>query len=192
VHAEVLVRHSSLTPDALKSILIARFRAEDRNALKNSQIFNSGQWSKNIEYSTESPSYRLFCVPTSFGETQIYVEPVTGNLIEACDSVWRGTKRALKSSSPRLASMKLVDDESKKDIIRADASDLAQELGRRENISPLVVGAAAAIYAVIGVFTFASKNRGEFLAGAVTGLAGAIIALMLAFITARKGRLSWK
>jgi hypothetical protein len=192
VHAEFLVQHSTISSDTLKSRLIAKFKAEDRDALKNSPLFNSGKWDKIVLYSTETPGYRLLCIPTQDEESQIYVEPVKGNVIEICESVWRGTKRALSSSSPKLTSMKLVDDESGKDIMHAATRSFGQELSRGENISPVIVGVVAAIYAAAGVFTFASKDKGEFLAGAVTGLAGAVVALSLALAAARKGKLSWK
>jgi hypothetical protein len=143
-------------------------------------------------YSTETPGYRLLCIPTQDEESQIYLEPIKGNVIEICESVWRGTKRALDSSSPRLASLKLVDDESGKDIMRATMSSFGEELTRTENISPVILGIVATLYAVVGAVTFASGDKGEFLAGAVSGIAGAILALWLALATARKGKLSWR
>jgi hypothetical protein len=176
----------------LKSRLEKKFQAEDRSALKKSPLFESGQWDNVVLYATERPNYRLFGLSTQDEEFQIYVEPVKGNLIEICESVWRGTKRALNASSPKLALLKLVDDVSMKDIMRATTCTFGQELGRSETISPLILGVVAVIYALVGVFTFASKNRGEFLAGAVSGLAAALVALALAVAATRKGKLSWK
>jgi len=192
VHAEFLIRHSALSSDVLRSSLVAKFKAEDRNALKNSPLFNSGKWDDVVLYSTETPSYRLLYVPTQDEESQIYVEPVKGNVIQICESIWLGTKKALGASSPKLSSIKLVDDVSGKDIMSATTSSLREEISRRETISPLVIGLAAGIYAIIGVFTFASKNGAQFLAGAVTGLVSALVALALAFASAKKGKLSWK
>lgn len=192
MYAEFLIRHSPLSSDALKSILVAKFKAEDRAALKNSPLFNSGKWDRVVLYSTETPSYRLLCVPTQDEESQLYVEPITGNVIQICQSVWRGTKNALVASAPELSSLKLVDDASGKDIMSASTSTFYQELGRREALSPLMVGAASIIYALIGVFTFARKDAGQFLAGAVTGLVGALAVLWFAFQGAKKGKLSWR
>lgn len=192
MHAEFVVQHGRLSSDALKASLVAKFKHQNRDALKNSPLFNSGQWDKVVLYSTETPGYRLLCISTQDEELQVYLEPVKGNLIEICESVWRGTKRALNSSSPKLTSMKLVDDESGKDIMRATTCGFGEELSRSENISPVIVGVIAAVYAVVGVFTFASKDQGEFLAGAVAGLAGAVVALSLTFAAAKKGKLSWK
>jgi hypothetical protein len=192
MHVEFLIQHSSLQSDALKSRLIEKFRSEDRDALKNSPLFNSGQWDNVVLYATQMPGYRLLCVPTQDEEFQIYVEPVRGNIIEICESVWRGAKRALTASSPKLTLLDLVDDDSGKEIMKAKTCTFGQELGRSANISPLLVGVAAVIYGLIGCFTFASKDRGEFVAGAVSGLAGALVALALAFIATKKGKLSWK
>lgn len=192
MHAEFLIQHSPLSSDMLKSSLTAKFNAEDRTALKNSPLFNTGQWDKAVLYGTETPGYRLLCVPTQDEEFQIYVEPVKGNIIEICESVWRGAKRVLNTSSPKLTLVKLIDDDSQKDIMRATTSTFGEELGRGANMSPLIVGIVAAIYALIGVFTFAAKDRGQFVAGAITGLAGALVTLALAFAVTRKGKLSWK
>src|SRR5579863_5488582 len=116
MHVEFLIQHSSLQSDALKSCLIAKFQSEDRDALKNSPLFNSGQWDQKVLYATQTPGYRLLCLPRQDEELQIYVEPVKGNVIEICESIWRGTKRALKASSPKLALLNLIDDDSGKDI----------------------------------------------------------------------------
>ena len=175
----------------LKSRLVKKFGPEDRSVLKKSPLFESGQWDNIVLYATEKPNYRLVAVPSQDDELQISVEPVKGNLVETCESVWRGTKRALNGCHPKLSLLKLVDSGSM-DIMKARICTFGAELGRSENISPLIVGVVAAIYALIGFYTFASKDRGEFLAGAVSGLAAALVALALAFVATRKGKLSWK
>ena len=200
MHTEFTIEHSPLSSDMLKSRLVEKFQAEDRNALKNSPIFSSGEWDHLVLYATETPGYRLFALATLDDELQIYVEPVKGNIIEICESIWRGAKRALKAkraalrtSSPKLTLLKLIDDDvSMKDIMKGTTSTLGKELGRSETISPLIVGVVAVIYALIGVLTFASKDRGEFIAGAVSGLAAALVALALAIAATKKGKLSWK
>lgn len=192
MYAEFTIQHSSLSSDMLKSRLVKKFQSEDRNALKSSPLFNSGQWDNRVLYATETPGYRLFGLPTQDEEFQIYVEPVKGNVIEICESIWRGAKRALKASSPKLVLLKLVDDGSMKDIMKATTSTFGKQLGQSEIISPLLVGVVAVIYALVGVFTFAAKDRGEFIAGAVSGLAAALVALALAFAATRRGKLTWK
>jgi hypothetical protein len=192
VHAEFVVVHSALPSDALKSRLIGKFQAEDRNALKGSSLFNSGKWDDRVLYCTETPGYRLFCVPTQDEESQIYIEPVKGNVIKVCDSVWRGTKKALRASSPKLSSLELVDGESGKDIMGACESTLSQEFARRETLSPVMVGVVSLVYGVVGIRTFAAADGAKFLAGAVAGLAAAVVAAIAALIAARKGRLIWK
>jgi hypothetical protein len=191
VYAEFTIQNKSLEPDQLKSRLTKKFGAEDRTALQKSVLFGSPQWDDKILYATEKPNYLLFAVWVQDEEHQITVEPVKGNLVDTCQSVWRGVKRALKSRRPKLFQLKLVDSGSM-EIMKATTSKFRSELGRSENISPVIVGVVAAIYAFIGWYTFASKDRGEFLAGAIAGVAAALVALVLAFTATRKGKLSWK
>lgn len=199
VYAEFMILHNkSLQPEMLKARLVKKFGAEDRSALEESPLFESGKWDNKVFYATKKPKYRLFAVASLDDELQVSVEPIKGNLVETCESVWRGMKRALKAKwalkarKPKLNLLKLVDDGSMDDIMKARTCTFGTELGRSENISPVIVGVVAAIYALIGFYTFASKDRGEFLAGAVSGVAAALVALFLAFLATRKGKLSWE
>jgi hypothetical protein len=197
MHAEFIVRHSALSPATLKTSLAVKFRIEDRKALKNSPLFGSGEWDSDriILYSTETPEYRFFCVPIHDKELQIYVEFAAGNGLEICESVWRGMKKALNTFSPNFPAIRIVDEDAEKTTASAKTScfrtSLRREIVRRETVSPLMVSLAAIIYAIIGLFTFASKNGAQFLAGAVTGLVAALVALVLALVAAKEGKLSW-
>lgn len=191
VYAEFMIQHKSLEPGQLKSRLTKKFGPEDRAVLKKSILFGSGQWDDKVSYVTEKPNYLLVVMSVLDDELQITVEPLKGNLVDTCQSVWRGMKKALKWRRPKLSLLKLVDSGSM-DIMKATICKFGSELGRSENISPVIVGVVAAIYAFIGWHTFASKDRGEFLAGAVSGVAAALVALVLAFTAARKGKLKWE
>jgi hypothetical protein len=191
VYAEFMIENKSLDPDKLKSRLIKKFGADDRAALEKSVLFASPQWKDKILYATEKPNYLLFAAWVQDEEHQITIEPVKGNLADTCQSVWRGIRKALKRRRPKLTLLKLVDIGSG-DIMKAKTCKFGSELGRSENISPVVVGVVAAIYGCIGWYTFASKDRGEFIAGAVTGVAAALVALCLAFAATMRGKLSWE
>jgi hypothetical protein len=191
VYAEFSIAHSTLNRDVLKSQLVERFREDNRDALKESPFFGSGKWDDVVLYVTQTPSYRMMCLPQHDEELQVYVEPVTGNVLQACQSAWRGTKNALKNFKPTISSLKLVDNESGKDFMSA-TTGLRTEFKRRETLSPIIVGIAAGLYAVIGVLTFASSDSLKFLSGAVTGVVGALVAVILAVVEAKGGALRWK
>jgi hypothetical protein len=191
LHAEFLVRHAAITQSSLKDSLTSRFYAENRDALKESPLFDSGKWDDVVLYATQTPSFRLLCVPMHDAETQVYVEPVSGNIISICESVWAGTQNALRSAQPRLESVKLVDNDSGKEFLTARPTGLGPELKRRENLAPVAVGSAVVVYAAVGVATFAADDGAKFLAGAVAGIISAIVAIVLAVVAAKKGRLLW-
>lgn len=191
MYAEFTVKNKSLDPDKLKSRLIKKFGADDRAALQKSALFATPEWKDKILYASEKPSYLLFAAWVQEDEHQITIEPVKGNLADTCQSVWQSIRKALKRRRPKLTLLTMVDIQSGA-IMKAKTCKFGSELVRSENISPVVVGVVAAIYGLIGWYTFASKNRGEFIAGAVTGVAAALVALCLAFAARMKGKLSWE
>jgi hypothetical protein len=191
VYAEFTIKHSSLKSDKLKDRLIKKFGADDRAKLKDSALFDPAQWDNRVLYVSQKPDYLLVAISVQDEELQITVELVKGNLVDNCQSVWQGIKKALKFRRPKLSRLKLVDS-GQVPIMKARTYTFGSQLGRSENISPVIVGVVAVIYALIGWNTFASKDRGEFLAGAVTGVAAAVVALVLAFTATRRGKLSWE
>jgi len=191
VYAELWVGHSALSKDVVKSQLISKFNEDNRAALKDSPFFESGKWDDVVLYVTQTPSYRLMCLPIHDEELQVYVEPVKGDVLQACQSAWQGTRNALSNAKPRLSSLKLVDNESGKDFMSA-TTGLRTELWRRETLGPILIGIASAVYAAIGMLTFASSEPLKFLSGAVTGVIGALVVLGLAIREVRGGRLRWQ
>src|SRR3954447_9899417 len=87
MHAEFRLHHSALTSNELKSRLVTKFNAEDRSALKDSPNIDAGKWDSVVLYATQTPSYRLLCVPNTNEELQIYIEPIKANVMASCESV---------------------------------------------------------------------------------------------------------
>ncbi|GAB3813013.1 hypothetical protein [Kribbella italica] len=189
MHAEFVISHEELGAEELKGFLRSKFRDENREAIKESALFSDGDWENAVLYATATPQYRLMCVSAQDEELQIYVEPTHGNVFDVCESIWKGVTRALRRSSPKLVSLKLNDNGNYFTAGRMTCFSL--ELKRRENLSPICIGIAVVVYTVVGLFTFAADQQFRFVAGAVTGVIGAVVALVLASTASKGGKLIW-
>lgn len=192
MYAEFFVEHDDLGAAALKARLSAKFAPENRAAVAESPLFAGGRWDDLILFATMTPSYRLFCVAETQDRLQMVVEPVEGNLVRASEAVWSSAYDALVRLSPRLTSLRLVDNESGREILAGAATTWGDELRRRETSGPVVLAAGTVVYSIIGGLTFASDAPGPFLAGTVPGVLAAVVALVFAAASVRKGRITWR
>jgi hypothetical protein len=62
LHAEFLVRHAAMTQSSLKDGLTSRFYAENRDALKESPLFDSGKWDDVVLYATQTGCFVFQCM----------------------------------------------------------------------------------------------------------------------------------
>jgi hypothetical protein len=192
VYSRFKIDHETLDWPTMTKRLTAHYGADDRSVLSKSQLFGTPTWSKVKKlYATESPDCRLIFAPGNSGELQLYVEPVEGNAMNASLSAWKAVRKILKDESPSLSHLVMVDDQSGKEFLTGETG-VKVEFKRKETLLPLMVGAATLIYLGVGLWTFAADARGKFFGGAITGIIGAVVALVFAIIEVRKGTLRWK
>jgi hypothetical protein len=60
VRAEFWIKHSQIDPKVLSGNLERTFGLDDRDALKNSEVFNA-KWQDQVLFCREDPSYRIIC-----------------------------------------------------------------------------------------------------------------------------------
>jgi hypothetical protein len=190
MHAEFGIEHLTLDEDSLRHRLVDKFRANDLSVLTESRLFSNPEWRNLVLFATKTPNYRMICFPEHDQQLQIYIEPVGGNILRACDSAWKGTHAALKEVKPKLASLKLVDTESGKEFLSA-TTGLGTELRRREVVTLLIVGGLTLAWLLAGVWTFAASDPLPFAGGTITGLVGGLVGLIYAGSDARRGTLRW-
>ena len=192
MRAEFLIKHISLKPDEMKKILTAKFQQEDRSTIVDSSTFTGSHWKQRLLYATRTSNYRILCHQTQDEELQIVVEPIQGNLLSACESVWSGAKKALVDQKPSLASLEVIDSDSDKVFLTASVTRLRDEFLRKETLTPMIVGLLVVGYVGIGLMTFAGTDQGKFIAGAVSGVASTVMAGIFAMVNGLKGALNWK
>jgi hypothetical protein len=189
MRAEFWVKHADIGEDDLRDRLSRVFGEDDRGAIDSSEVFTP-EWRESVLFAREDPSYRLICFKSTDIELQMHVEPINANIFRASESAWQGIKKVFKEKNPELTDLRLVDPQSHRDFLAA-RTGLRTELRRREVVSPLVVAVCVAVYSIIAILTFAEKDAGQFLLGAVSGVIPGIVAIVLAWLEARKGVLRW-
>ena len=190
MRAELWVKHSEVDPTSLQRGLCNVFGPDDRESLKNSEVFSAERWKDKVLFAREDPSYRMICFQSTNTELQVHVEPVTGNILRAAESAWGSIKKVLTEAEPKLSQSKLVDGASNREFLSGQTG-LSTELRRRETLTPLVVAGAVLVFSIIGVLTFAKDEPWRFLSGAVSGVVAGVAALIFAVLEAGKGTLRW-
>lgn len=187
MHVNFHIHHSRATKEELEAILNRKFGPNDPGVLaKISDLEDVG--AEYIFYSCERREYLLACFRSADNETQVTIEPTNSNLVFTADSVWRQIEDALQDKNVVLRGASLGTKAG--DFLQGRAG-FAAELRRKENFTPVLVGAASLLYVIIGVLTFASNDVVRFLLGCVTGVATAIIVLILLYRDSGGGNIRW-
>lgn len=190
MRAELHILHKPAQDEVLIEYLTAKFGANDPDSLENSEIFNNPVWRHHVLYVREKPDYRLVCWPYNQDDLQVHIEAINGNILHVTDSAWRAIKGALRVVEPSLDKAVLVSGQSNREFLFA-RTGFWSEVGRRENLIPIVAGFAAIVYAIVGVTGFARDDAGRFIAGCITAVVTALVVVVWAVVDARKGTLRW-
>jgi hypothetical protein len=187
LHAEITIRHRS---GDIVAALAAEFGEHDPDALARSLLLADEFWQERIAYATETPAFRLLCYPTSTIELQLWVEPITGNLRSACQTVWDGVRHGASNLEPSLEELTILDEATGQVVLRGETGVRAN-LVRRELVLALAGGVVAAALLVAGWWTFASESRAEAVVATVPAIIVGSIALFWLVMDVRRGRLRW-
>ena len=165
--------------------LSAVLPADNRECLGRSPIFSADpKWQEMVAFATETPQWRVIVYSDGLNKWEVHVEPVHGDLKEACQSLWRTIRKGTSKLRPKLKSLDIVGEQTTIPVLRASVG-LVPRARRRDFWLPALTGVSTAAVLV------ATEADDVAVRGAVPGLVLAAVGLILYVIDVSKRTLVW-
>jgi hypothetical protein len=175
MRAEMGVAHEQ---GDMVGVVSGLFGAPDAAALDRSLLFaDDPDLQAKVAYVSEVSGFRVICCKATPYRVDLFIEPVRGDLKDACQTVWSGIRTSAGNLKPRLEALQVFDEATAERVRTGERGLRARTRGEYFTKGATAGGTVLWIPIAIAL----GANPGAVTLGAVPALvAGGIATLQLA------------